>query len=187
MENIVGGLLSASGSVSYAWVGALQLIESLALILHKGGSGPNWNKLGRFALNELSPPVARPVENVVPAQVVPIARPVAPIGGVHYVVVKPASTEPFAIASAICGMTAIVPVLSQLLGLTLGIVSLMRLRRAKRAGTPLAGKGWAIAGIATSGFALLGWLGFAAALAGLGSSVLGSSDALNAMLAAPTP
>ncbi len=136
-------------------------------------------------MNEPSPPIARPVDKaVIPAQVVPLARAVAHTDGVRYLVVK-RTTEPFAVASAVCGMTAIIPVLSQLLGLSLGIVSLVRLRRAKRAGIHLAGKGWAIAGIATSGLALIGWIGFAAAMTCLGSSLLNSSDALNSLLVTP--
>ncbi len=154
-------------------------------------------------MNELSPssepalpPVARPVDNaVVPAQVVPVARPLSSAvvtsppalpDEVRYVVVK-RTTEPFAVASAICGMTAIIPVLSQLVGLTLGIVSLVRLRRAKRTGIDLAGKGWAIAGIVSSGFALIGWIGFAVALTSVGSSLLSSTDALNSLLVTPSP
>ena len=145
-------------------------------------------------MNELSPsskpappPVARPVDiAVIPAPVVPVARALSRMDDVRYVVVK-RTTEPFAVASAICGMTAIIPVLSQLVGLTLGIVSLVRLRRAKRSGLELSGKGWAIAGIATSGLALIGWIGFAIVLAGLGSSVLSSSDALSSLLTTPSP
>ena len=167
----------------------------------------NWttihNILGRYSLNDPSPssdlappPVARPVDSVVlTSDVVPVARPLssAVVTGppalpeeVRYVVVK-RTTEPFAVASAICGMTAIVPVLSQLVGLTLGIVSLVRFRRAKRSGLELSGKGWAIAGITTSGLALIGWIGFAVVLAGLGSSVLSSSDALSSLLTTPSP
>ena len=145
-------------------------------------------------MNELSPsskpalpPVARPVDiAVIPAPVVPIARALSRTDDVRYVVVK-RTTEPFAVASAICGMTAIIPVLSQLVGLSLGVVSLVRLRRARRNGIDLAGKGWAIAGIVTSGFALIGWIGFAVALTSVGSSLLGSSDVLNSLLVTPSP
>ena len=84
-------------------------------------------------------------------------------------------------------MTAVIPVLSQLVGLTLGVVSLVRLRRAKRNGLDLAGKGWAMAGIVTSGVALIGWIGFVATLTRVGSSLLGSTDALNSLLATPSP
>ena len=136
-------------------------------------------------MNEPSPPVARPIDQaVIPAQVVPLARPVFPTDGVRGLVVK-RTTEPFAVASAICGLTAIIPVLSQLLGLSLGVVSLVRLRRAKRNGIHLAGKGWAITGIVVSGFGLIGWIGFAAVLASLGSSILNSSDVLNSLLVTP--
>ena len=84
----------------------------------------NWttihNILGRYSLNDPSPssdlaapPVARPVDSVVlTSDVVPLARPLssAVVTGppalpeeVRYVVVKH-KTEPFAVASAICGI-----------------------------------------------------------------------------------
>ena len=92
------------------------------------------------------------------------------------------STEPLAVASAVCGLTAIIPVVSQLLGLTLGLVSLVRLRRARRRGVALAGKCWAITGIVTSGFALIGWIGLAVSMTLLGSSILDSAGALDGLL-----
>ena len=64
----------------------------------------------------------------------------------------------FAVASAVLGLTAIVPVLSQIAGLTLGILALRRIRRAHQAGIAMAGRGWAITGIVSSGVALLIWI-----------------------------
>lgn len=79
-------------------------------------------------------------------------------------------------------MTAIVPVVSQVLGLGLGIASLRRLNRAKRQGVAVSGGGWAWTGILTSGFALIGWVGFFLALALVGSSIAGTQDSLQAVL-----
>lgn len=87
-----------------------------------------------------------------------------------------------AVASAVCGLTAIIPVVSQLLGLTLGVVSLVRLRRARRSGIELAGKCWAITGIVTSALALIGWIGLAVSMTLLGSSILDSAGALDGLL-----
>ena len=67
-------------------------------------------------------------------------------------------TDKLAVASAVCGFTAVVPVISQVAGLGLGIASLIRIRRAERCGVHLRGRGWALAGIASSGFALLSWI-----------------------------
>lgn len=73
-------------------------------------------------------------------------------------------TDRLAIASAICGFTAIIPVLSQVAGLVLGIAGLVRIRRARQRGIRLRGKLWALAGIFSSGFALLSWIAVLAML-----------------------
>ena len=78
------------------------------------------------------------------------------------------NTDGLAVASAICGFTAIVPVLAQVLGLGLGIASLVRIRRARRCGVHLRGRGWAWAGIASSGLLLLCWIVSIAALVAVG-------------------
>ena len=91
-------------------------------------------------------------------------------------------TEGFAVASAICGFTAIIPVVSQVIGLTLGMISLARIRRARRAGVELAGAKWAAAGIITSGFALFGWLAIFVAMSLIGSSLSHSAGSLNTLL-----
>jgi hypothetical protein len=88
-------------------------------------------------------------------------------------------TDPLAVASAICGFTALVPVLSQIAGLALGIASLLRIRRARRAGVPLRGGLWAWMGIGSSGFALLCWLAVFAAFIAIGSSFAHTAGALD--------
>jgi hypothetical protein len=66
--------------------------------------------------------------------------------------------DKLAIASAVCGLTAFVPVLSQLAGLVLVIMALRRIRRARRDGLVVTGRGWAVTGIASSGFLLICWI-----------------------------
>ncbi len=77
--------------------------------------------------------------------------------------------EACCVASAVCGLTALVPVFSQIAGLVLGLVGLARIRAARRRGENLRGAGWAIAGLCSSGLMLLCWLGMFAALASVGS------------------
>lgn len=71
--------------------------------------------------------------------------------------------DPLALASAACGLTALIPVVSQVLGLVLGVSSLIRIRSARRQGLVRRGTGWAWAGIVSSGFMLLVW-GFVVAV-----------------------
>ncbi len=104
-------------------------------------------------------PVARPLTT-------PIARPI-PV--VYVPQLHAAPTDRLAIASAVCGCTAIIPVVSQLAGFGLGIAALVRIRRKRRAGLPARGTGWAVTGILTSGFALLSWLFMGLVLSAVGS------------------
>jgi len=101
-------------------------------------------------------------------------------GGANLVAVP--HTDRLAVASAVCGLTAFVPVFSQIVGLVLGIVSLLRIRRARRAGVAVRGKWWAAAGIASSGFALVLWLGIMATYAAVGSSLTHTSQAFKPLL-----
>ena len=121
-----------------------------------------------------------------PAEQYPVlvqARPIAPMHGAsaglpacpmpQYV-----GTDKCAIASAVCGFTAIIPVISQIAGVVLGIIGLVRIHRAKARNEHLRGTGWAIAGLVMSGFALLGWI---AALGLLTFASLMFSDAGSAL------
>ncbi|MFQ5495474.1 MAG: DUF4190 domain-containing protein, partial [Phycisphaerae bacterium] len=90
-------------------------------------------------------------------------------------------TDSLAVASAVCGLTAVVPIISQLMGLCLGAAGLARIRRAKRAGRCLRGTGWAITGIVTSGVSLIGWIALFVGLAALSESLTNVSAALDAL------
>ena len=137
-------------------------------------------------MNETLPvPMARPVDSGVTrvtAEPLPVAPPNGNAGGLQLI---PANTDHLAIASAVCGLTAIIPVISQVIGLALGIASLRRIRRARKAGVEVRGKGWALTGIISSGFALLGWIAAFALLLLVGSMFAYASDSLSTL--APVP
>lgn len=129
--------------------------------------------------------------NIGPASVVPAVHPSAAPVAVEVVPVQPAAapvsdprppvlrhTDTLAVASAVCGFTAIVPVVSQVAGLALGITSLVRIRRARRCGVDLRGRGWALAGIFSSGFALACWVAVIAAFIVVASLFARTADTL---------
>ncbi len=125
-------------------------------------------------------PYARPAGTAVTRVADGLPATVAPASGADSAIVR-RRTDGFAVASAICGFTAIVPVVSQVIGLVLGMVSLARIRRARRAGIEVRGTRWAVAGIASSGFALLCWVAVFAAMSFLSTSLSHSSQSLNAL------
>jgi hypothetical protein len=112
----------------------------------------------------------------------PMARPLVhsclPAGGRLPV---RAGSDRLAVASAVCGLTAVVPVVFQVVGLALGVASLVRMRRARRRGLEVPGRGWAWVGIISSGFVLLSWVSVLGMLLAAGSSMAHSVDALNAI------
>ncbi len=121
----------------------------------------------------------------VPSPGVGAARPIMPSrafddGSVPGLPVQ-AGTDSCAVASAVCGITAIIPIVCQVLGLSLGIAGLLRIRRARRRGIDVRGGGWAVTGIVSSGLALLGWLAVFALLGTIGSSLAQTNEALNAI------
>ncbi|MHC4234075.1 MAG: DUF4190 domain-containing protein [Planctomycetota bacterium] len=69
----------------------------------------------------------------------------------------PANTDRIAIASLVCGLTAVIPVVSQVAGVGLGVWALVRIRRLRRAGGPVRGSWAAGAGIVLSAAALICW------------------------------
>jgi hypothetical protein len=79
-------------------------------------------------------------------------------------------------------VAAIIPVLSQVIGLCFGAVSLVRIHRARRFGGGLGGVKWAAVGIASSGFALLCWIAIFLVFGVVNSSLWQSSDTLSELL-----
>ena len=71
------------------------------------------------------------------------------------------------------------------MGLALGIASLVRIRRAGRAGVAVRGRGWALTGIISSGFALVGWVAMVAALLLVGSVFSQTAGSLDALALTP--
>ncbi|MBU0716847.1 MAG: hypothetical protein KJ749_01240 [Planctomycetes bacterium] len=115
-----------------------------------------------------------------PASVVEIARPLG-ASAPHLTAPADGATDRLAVLSAICGMTAFVPVVSQLAGLALGVISLRRIRRARRNGIKLPGHGWALIGVISSSLTLLGWIAFLAVMAFVSDLLAQSSGSLNAL------
>jgi hypothetical protein len=94
----------------------------------------------------------------------------------------PVKNDGFAVASAVCGFTGIIPIVSQVAGLALGIMALIRIGRARRVGVRRGGTRWAVAGIVSSGFALACWVAFFLVVSFMGSSLSGISEPLNNLL-----
>ena len=121
-----------------------------------------------------------PVTRMAPGEV-PLALPVQSAGTL---VPAPTKTDGFAVASAICGFVAIIPVVSQIIGLACGVIGLCRIRRARRRGVRVDGARWAVAGIISSGLALLGWIGMFAFLYLLRDNLSDSVGSLQSLLRA---
>lgn len=109
--------------------------------------------------------------------IVRLARPCGPptvlapfVPGLHALDVQrpPARQEFCCVASAVCGLTAVIPFVSQIAGVVLGIIGLVRIRRGRRLGIDRRGTGWAIVGLVSSGFMLLCWLVIVGVLAAAG-------------------
>lgn len=104
----------------------------------------------------------------------PPPLPAAPPGAAH--------TDKVAVASSVCGLTPFIPVISQVIGLILGIWALFRIGRARRAGQNVRGRGWATAGIAGNGFVLLGWIALFGMFAALKGTLSDTTQKLNPLL-----
>jgi hypothetical protein len=94
-------------------------------------------------------------------------------------------TDKVAIASSICGLTAFIPVFSQLVGLFLGIWAFVRIGRARRAGKNVRGVGWALAGVTGNAFALLGWVSLFATFSALHGTLNQATNQLHPLVAKP--
>jgi hypothetical protein len=111
-----------------------------------------------------------------------VARPAAPVVAASASYPAERRVDRLAVASAVCGLTALVPVLSQLAGLAFGIASLRRIRRARRCGFDLPGTGWAAAGIVSSVLMLLCWIAVFAAFVFVGKSLAHTNEAMSAIM-----
>ncbi len=134
-------------------------------------------------------PLARPVPASTSGAMIPTDPPMATIVPHSSdpdlrgdIVLIQGGTDGMAVGSAICGMTGLIPLVTQIAGLCLGFASLARIRRARRSGIHLTGKGWAITGIVTSIFGLLGWIGLGLAMTAVSTSLGNSTDALSTVL-----
>lgn len=79
-------------------------------------------------------------------------------------------THPAAVASAVFGFTALVPIVCQVAGIIFGIVAIVRINRDRRNGVPTTGTGLAIAGMTVSALALVGWIMLAVVMAGVSTA-----------------
>jgi len=94
-------------------------------------------------------------------------------------------TDKVAVASTVCGLAPFIPVLSQVIGLILGIWALLRIRRSRRAGRYVRGSGWAAAGISGNGLVLLGWLALFGTFAALKGTLDETTRKLHPLLKKP--
>lgn len=79
----------------------------------------------------------------------------------------PVRTDRAAVASAVCGMTAVIPIVSQVAGLVLGLLALRRIAKARRAGVIVGGRSYAWTGLVSSALALAGWAAFGGLMVGV--------------------
>jgi hypothetical protein len=128
----------------------------------------------------LPAPISVVAEPVCPTAT-PIARPISSCETNLGWGLVPPDTDSYALASAVCGFTAIIPVLSQVAGVVLGVAGLVRIRRARRAGFRRRGAGWACAGLVSSGVALAAWIVILVGFLWVRSTVSGVTGQLGAL------
>ena len=63
-----------------------------------------------------------------------------------------------AVGSAVCGFTGFIPIVTQVIGLILGLLAIGRIRRARLFGQERGGMRHAVVGIITNGATLLIWI-----------------------------
>ena len=127
--------------------------------------------------------------NAPPPVPVPSARPLGPNAARSFSQVtppppagQPPETDKVAVASSVCGLTAFIPILSQLIGLALGVWALFRIRRARQSGRQVLGNGWATAGVVGNGLVLLGWIGLFVIFALVNSTISQTTSELHPLL-----
>ncbi len=94
---------------------------------------------------------------------VPVARPI-PLWGRNgdtsekITPILPKRGNRLAVTSVVFGAVPIIPILSQIVGVIMGLVALRRISQARRAGIDLPGRGCAWAGISLNIISLVGWI-----------------------------
>lgn len=89
-----------------------------------------------------------------------------------------------AVGSALCGATGFIPILTQLIGLALALVAIVRIRRARRFGRAPRGMRHAVTGLVLNGVTLVVWIVVFVGLSTVGYSLSHSVSQLS-KLAAP--
>lgn len=120
------------------------------------------------------------VEPVVAEPALVVARPIAPAQVLAAPVRGP--TDSLAIASAVCGLAAPIPIVAQVAGLILGYAGLRRISKARSRGENPGGKGWALTGIIASGFVLIGWIASFAILAAVSTTITSTMGQLDGLM-----
>lgn len=120
---------------------------------------------------------ARPDESHVPFAVPIETTPPQPLSPS-----KAARRDACAVGSAVCGFTGFIPILTQVIGLTLGIIAMVRVGRARRSGVEIKGMRDAVVGLTMNGLTLVGWIGLFAAMSIVGTSLSGTTDQLTQLL-----
>jgi len=87
-----------------------------------------------------------------------------------------------AVGSAVCGFTGFIPVVTQVIGLVLGILAVGRIRRARLFGQQRGGMKHAVVGIITNGATLLIWVLVFVALSSVFRSVAGTAADLSKLV-----
>ena len=114
---------------------------------------------------------------------VPVARPIAPtlqtgIASEYPTPIPAARSNRLAVASVAMGAVPLIPILSQIIGIVLGLMALRRISQARRAGVALKGGRCAWAGIGLNVISLLGWILTLVLGSFVASNISGSLEAL---------
>ncbi len=97
-------------------------------------------------------------------------------------VVKTRRAESMAVASAVIGVTGFIPIISQVASIWLGMLAILRIRKARQNGLDARFKGWAVLGLISSVIGLLGWIGMAVGAMFLQSTLGNSTDMMQGIL-----
>lgn len=93
--------------------------------------------------------------------------------------------DPMAVGSALCSFVGFVPLITQIIGVSLGFLAIARMRRAQRSGRIIRGQRYALIGIAVNGTALLFWVALLAGASSLFGSFSSATDQLSKLISGP--